>query len=183
MRKYLIIIFLLVTSCSNNSTSPDNNNNNNNNNNSSSVKAVTSGIYTIQYGSKTAEVNVQDKAKLKTLYIGLAAGKTIYKSNDYTDISGHIDAEGNYCDIGNNAIRTKFVECAVYEYNNKKYLAVIYWDNKTGVGMQERYRLIITDENGAEQAWYGGGGDENVIPDEKTSDWVKYWWPFGYIKL
>lgn len=179
MRKYLIIIFLLVTSCSNNSTSPDNNNNNN----SSSVKAVTSGIYTIQYGSKTAEVNVQDKAKLKTLYIGLAAGKTIYKSNDYTDISGHIDAEGNYCDIGNNAIRTKFVECAVYEYNNKKYLAVIYWDNKTGVGMQERYRLIITDENGAEQAWYGGGGDENVIPDEKTSDWVKYWWPFGYIKL
>ncbi|WP_281815035.1 hypothetical protein [Brachyspira pilosicoli] len=176
MRKYLIIIFLLVTSCSNNSTSPDNNNN------SSSVKAVTSGVYTIQYGSKTDEVNVQDKENLKTLYIGLAAGKTIYKSNDYTDISGHIDAEGNYCDIGNNAIRTKFVECAVYEYNNKKYLAVIYWDNKTGIGMQERYRLIITDENGAEQAWYGGGGDENVIPDENTS-WVKYWWPFGYIKL
>lgn len=176
MRKYLIIIFLLVTSCSNNSTSPDNNNN------SSSVKAVTSGIYTIQYGSKISEVNVQDKANLKTLYIGLAAGKTIYKSNNYTDISGHIDAEGNYYDEGNNAIRTKFIECAVYEYNNKKYLAVIYWDNKTGIGMQERYRLIITDENGAEQAWYGGGGDENVIPDENTS-WVKYWWPFGYIKL
>lgn len=151
MRKYLIIIFLLVTSCSNNSTSPDNNNN------SSSVKAVTSGVYTIQYGSKTAEVNVQDKANLKTLYIGMAAGKTIYKSNDYTDISGHIDAEGNYYDEGNNAIRTKFIECAVYEYNNKKYLAVIYWDNKTGIGMQERYRLIITDENGAEEAWYGGG--------------------------
>ena len=180
MRKYLIIIFLLVTSCSNNPTSPDNNNNNNNN--SSSVKAVTSGVYTIQYGSKTDEVNVQDKASLKTLYIGLAAGKTIYKSNDYTDISGHIDAEGNYCDIGNNAIRTKFVECAVYEYNNKKYLAVIYWDNKTGIGMQERYRLIITDENGAEEAWYGGGGDENVIPDENTS-WVKYNFVFGYLKL
>lgn len=178
MRKYYIftIIFLLVTSCSNNSTSPDNNNN------SSSVKAVTSGIYTIQYGSKTAEVNVQDKANLKTLYLDLAAGKTIYKSNDYSAVSGHIDAEGNYYDEGNNAIRTKFIECAVYEYNNKKYLAVIYWDNKTGIGMQERYRLIITDENGAEQAWYGGGGDENVIPDENTS-WVKYWWPFGYIKL
>lgn len=176
MRKYLIIIFLLVTSCSNNSTSPDNNNN------SSSVKAVTSEVYTIQYGSKTDEVNVQDKANLKTLYIGLAAGKTIYKSNDYTDINGHIDAEGNYCDIGNNAIRTKFVECAVYEYNNKKYLAVIYWDNKTGIGMQERYRLIITDENGAEEAWYGGGGDENVIPDENTS-WVKYNFVFGYLKL
>ena len=172
MRKYYIftIIFLLVTSCSNNSTSPDNNNNN-----SSSVKAVTLGVYTIQYGSKTDEVNVQDKANLKTLYIGLAAGKTIYKSNNYTDISGHIDAGGNYYDVGNDSIRTKFIECAVYEYNNKKYLAVIYWDNKTGVGMP--------DENGAEEAWYGGGGDENVIPDEKTSDWVKYWWPFGYIKL
>lgn len=46
-----------------------------------------------------------------------------------------------------------------------------------------RYRLIIIDEEGVEQAWYGGGSDENVIPDEKTSDWVKYWWPFGYIKL
>ncbi|WP_302279869.1 hypothetical protein [Brachyspira pilosicoli] len=181
MRKYYIftIIFLLVTSCSNNSTSPDNNNNNNN---SSSVKAVTSGIYTIQYGSKTDEVNVQDKEKLKTLYLGMAADKTIYKSNDYSAVSGHIDAEGNYYDIGNNAIRTKFIECAVYEYNNKKYLAVIYWDNKTGIGMQERYRLIITDENGAEEAWYGGGGDENVIPDENTS-WVKYNFVFGYLKL
>ena len=177
MRKYLIIIFLLVTSCSNNSTSPDNNNNN-----SSSVKAVTSGIYTIQYGSKTSKVNVQDKANLKKLYLGMAAGKIIYKSNDYSAVSGHINAEGNYYDVGNDAaIRTKFVECAVYEYNNKKYLAVIYWDNKTGVGMQERYRLIITDENGAEEAWYGGGGDENVIPDENTS-WVKYSFLFGYFK-
>ena len=46
-----------------------------------------------------------------------------------------------------------------------------------------RYRLIIVDEDGAEQAWYGGGSSESAIPDENTTDWVKYWFVFGYIKL
>ena len=174
----LIIIFAIIVSCSNPSTKPDNNQNT-----SSSVKAVTSGVYAIQYGSKTSEeIDVSDKTKLKDLWLALVSGKTIYKTTDYTSVNGKFDTEGNYYDITDESnIRTKLIECAVYEYNNKKYLAAVYWDNKTGTGMQERYRLIITDENGAEQAWFGGGGNASIIPDENTQ-WTKYYFVFGYLK-
>ena len=172
----LIIIFSLIVSCNNPSTNP------NNNNNTPSVKAVTSGVHTIQYGSKTSEVDVTDKVQLKNLWINLVGDQLVYKTKYYSKESGKFDAQANYYDITDTVnIRTKFIECAVYEYNNKKYLAAIYWDNQTGVGMQERYRLIITDESGAEIAWYGGGGNETVIPDENTI-WVKYDFVFGYIK-
>ena len=176
----LIIIFSLIVSCSNPSTNPDNNNNNNNN--TSSVKAVTSGVHTIQYGSKTSEIDVADKANLQNLWFNLVKGQTVYKANDYKVIAGNFDNNANYYDSADTAnIRTKFIECGVYEYNSKKYLAAIYWDNETDVGKEIRYRLIIVDENGAEQAWYGGGSDEAVKPDENTQ-WVKYGFVFGYIK-
>lgn len=169
------IIFSLTISCSNQLTNP-------NNINTSSVKAVTSGIHIIQYGSKTSEVNAAYKDELKKLWLGLVAGKTVYKANNYTAVSGKFDDKGNYYDITDQSnIRTEFIESAVYEYNNKKYLAGIYWDNKIGIGMLERYRLIITDENGEEQAWYGGGNDKDVKPNENTH-WTKYNFVFGYLK-
>ena len=174
----LIIIFSLIVSCSNPSTNPDNNNNNNN---TSSVKAVTSGVHTIQYGNKTSEIDAADKANLQTLWLGLVGGQTVYKANDYTVRDGRFDKDGHYYNEGNTDIRTKFIECGVYEYNSKKYLAAIYWDNQTGIGMTARYRLIIIDENGAEQAWYGGGSNEAVKPDENTI-WTKYGFVFGYIQ-
>lgn len=171
----LIIIFSLTISCSNQSTNP-------NNINTSSVKAITSGLHTIQYGSKTSEVNADDKNNLKKLWIGLAAGKTVYKASNYTAVSGKFDNDANYYDITDESnIRTKFIECAVYEYNNKKYLSAVYWDNKRGIGMPKRYRLIITDESGEEQAWYGGGNNQNIIPNENTH-WTKYNFVFGYLK-
>ena len=173
----LIIIFSLIVSCSNPSTNP-----NNNNNNTSSVKAVTSGVHTVQYGSKTSEVDAADKNNLKNLWFGLVGDQLVYNSKYDNKEKGKFDAQGNYFDSTDAVnIRTKFIECGVYEYNNKKYLAGIYWDTQTGVGMQQRYRLIITDENGAEQAWYGGGGDESVLPDENTI-WTKYDFVFGYIQ-
>lgn len=174
----LIIIFALIISCSNPSTNPDNNNNENT---QSSVKAVTSGVHTIQYGSKTSEIDAADKDGLKTLWINLVNRKNVYKANDYKVIAGNFDNNANYYDSADTEnIRTKFIKCAVYEYNNKKYLAAVYWDNKN-TGMPSSYRLIIADENGIEQAWYGGGSDESVIPDENTQ-WTKYDFVFGYLK-
>ncbi|MEI0508837.1 hypothetical protein [Brachyspira intermedia] len=174
----LIIIFSLIVSCSNPATNPDNNNNENT---QSSVKAVTSGVHTIQYGSKTSEIDAADKDGLKTLWINLVNGKNVYKANDYKVIAGNFDNNANYYDSADTEnIRTKFIKCAVYEYNNKKYLAAVYWDNKN-TGMPSSYRLIIADENGIEQAWYGGGSDESVIPDENTQ-WTKYDFVFGYLK-
>lgn len=61
----------------------------------------------------------------------------------------------------------------IYEYNSKKYLAAIYWDNKNPAGMPSSYRLVIFDETGAELPWFGGGSDETVIPDENTQ-WTRY---------
>ena len=173
----LIIIFALIISCSNPSTNPDNNNNQNT---SSSVNAVTSGVHTIQYGTKTSEIDVTDKANLQTLWLALVGGQTVYKAKDYASASGNFDNNANYYDNTDKVnIRTKFIECGVYEYNSKKYLAGIYWDKKNT--MPSAYRLIIIDETGTEQAWYGGGSDESVIPDANTQ-WTKYNFVFGYLK-
>lgn len=173
----LIIIFALIISCSNPSTNPDNNNNQNT---SSSIKAVTSGVHTIQYGSQTSEIDVTDEAKLKDLWLGLVGEENVYTANDYKVIAGNFDNNANYYDSADKtSIRTEFIECGVYEYNSKKYLAAVYWDNKNT--MPSAYRLIIIDETGTEQAWYGGGSDESVIPDANTQ-WTKYNFVFGYLK-
>ena len=108
----LIIIFALIISCSNPSTNPDNNNNENT---QSSVKAVTSGVHTIQYGSKTSEIDAADKDGLKTLWINLVNRKNVYKANDYKVIAGNFDNNANYYDSADTEnIRTKFIKCAVY---------------------------------------------------------------------
>lgn len=172
----LIIIFSLIISCSNPSTNPDNNNQNT----LSSVKAVTSGVHSIQYGSKTSEIDVVDKTNLQNLWFNLVNRQTVYKANDYKVIAGNFDNNANYYDSADEtSIRTEFIECGVYEYNNKKYLAGIYWDKKNT--MPSAYRLIIIDETGTEQAWYGGGSDESVIPDANTQ-WTKYNFVFGYLQ-
>ncbi|MEI0532229.1 hypothetical protein R4I97_11785 [Brachyspira pilosicoli] len=140
---------------------------------------------TVYYGNQsfTGEITQQ---KIEELWKNMVKNKTIYATSTYTTITGEFKDDANYYetkwDNGASA-RTVFKRCIVCKYSGKNYIAGIYWDNKTGVGMLIRYRLIIIDEEGVEQAWYGGGSDANVIPDEKTSDWVKYWWPFGYIKL
>lgn len=140
---------------------------------------------TVYYGNQsfTGEITQQ---KIEELWKSMVANKTIYATSSYNTITGEFREDASYYEEKwENASnpRTVFKRCIVCKYNGKNYIAGIYWDNKTGVGMLIRYRLIIIDEEGVEQAWYGGGSDENVIPDENTSDWVKYWWPFGYLKL
>lgn len=148
---------------------------------------------TVYYGRKSAEVNINDQAKLKELWVGLVANQFIYYSASSTYKSGQFDAEGNYHDMGGTTgndyqnpkpeIRTKYIKNITYEYNGKLYLAGIYWDNKD-TGMPNAYRLIIFDETGAELPWHGGGSDQNVIPDENTQ-WTRYTGSlaiWGYIK-
>ena len=77
----LIIIFLLIVSCSNPSTNPDNNNNNDDN--TSLLKAVTSGTYTVQYGTKTSVVDVSDEFNLQKLWFTFIAGQDLYYRDNY----------------------------------------------------------------------------------------------------
>lgn len=140
-------------------------------------------VFTVYYGSKSAEVDINDQAKLKELWVGLVANQIVYGDSGYKWKSGEFKADANYYeptwDSGNSP-RTKYVKNVTYEYNGKLYLAGIYWDNKPS-SMPSSYRLIIIDEKGVEQAWYGGGSDEAVIPDENTQ-WTKYDFVFGYIQ-
>ena len=140
---------------------------------------------TIYYGNQSFSGEIT-QAKIEELWKNMVANKIIYETSSYTTITGQFKEDASYYETkweNGTSARTVFKRCMLCKYNGKNYIAGIYWDNKTGVGMRIRYRLIIIDEEGVEQAWYGGGSDENVIPDENTSDWVKYWWPFGYIKL
>lgn len=140
---------------------------------------------TIYYGNQSYTGDIT-QTKIEELWKNMVKNKTIYATSTYTTITGYFKEDASYYEDkweNGTSARTVFKRCMLCKYNGKNYIAGVYWDNKTGVGMLIRYRLIIIDEEGVEQAWYGGGSDENVIPDEKTSDWVKYWWPFGYIKL
>ena len=140
---------------------------------------------TIYYGNQSFSGEIT-QAKIEELWKNMVANKIIYETSSYTTITGQFKEDASYYETkweNGTSARTVFKRCMLCKYNGKNYIAGVYWDNKTGIGMLIRYRLIIIDEEGVEQAWYGGGSDENVIPDENTSDWVKYWWPFGYIKL
>lgn len=171
----LIVILSLLISCgkqANQSTNPDNN---------KELKMITEGQQTVNYGSKSSLVDVSNIEELNRLWKEMTANKTVFSSSNYSEEKGKFDSGANYSDNGTAEIRTKFINSAVYSYNEKIYLAAIYWDNQTGTGMEIRYRLIIIDEKGIEQAWYGGGGDENVLPNENTA-WTKYGFIFGYLK-
>lgn len=174
----LIVILSLLISCgkqANQSTNPENPDNN------KELKMITEGQQTVNYGSKSSLVDVSNIEELNRLWKEMTANKTVFLYSDFSKENGKFDAEANYYTNRGAEIRTKFINSAVYSYNEKIYLAAIYWDNQTGTGMDIRYRLIIIDEKGIEQAWYGGGIDENVLPNENTT-WTKYGSVFGYLK-
>lgn len=174
---YLLILIFSVFACSNPLMNPSGNNQN-----ISSVRAVTFGKHNCLYGNKKEELNAADKDILKSKWTNFISLKDVYEyKNCYRKI-GFFDKDGNYFDDNTINPRTIITDLGVYEYNNKKYLAGIYWDNKAGTGMYARYRLIIIDEEGRELAFYGGGSDNKVKPDQNTQ-WIKYDFIFGYLKL
>ena len=150
----------------------------------SSCKVYSEAVGTVYYGSKSYSGEIT-QTKIEELWKAMVANQKVYSTSSYTIASGEFKSDANYYETtweSGSRARTEFRRCIVYNYNGKNYIAGIYWDNKTGVGMQIRYRLIIIDDKGTEVAWYGGGSDQNVIPDENTSDWVKYNFVFGYLK-
>ena len=175
LRIILLILLLSFISCGKTITEPDNNSNTNN-----TIK-IEYPIY-LNYGSNGSTIN--NYGELENLWKVMVSGKTIYKDNLYSAITGEFKNDASYYEDSwdnGKTERTKFLKCAAKELNGKDYIAGIYWDNKTGVGMLERYRLIVIDDAGVEQAWYGGGGDLEIQPDDNT-EWTKYDFVFGYLK-
>ena len=175
LRIALLILLLSSISCGKTITEPDNNSNTN-----KTIKIEYP--INLNYGAKSSTVNSYEE--LESLWKNMVSGKIIYADKSYSAITGEFKNDASYYEDGwesGNTERTKFLKCEAKELNGKNYIAGIYWDNKTGVGMLERYRLIVIDDAGVEQAWYGGGGDSNMQPNENT-EWTKYDFAFGYLK-
>ena len=179
---YILCVIILSSCTKHSATDPRIENNTN----TDDVNGLALGYDgTVYYGNKSFTGKIT-KEQIEKLWKEMSANKTVYKTSSYDSITGELKEDASYYESSWNngqTPRTEFRRCIVCNYNGKNYIAGIYWDNKTGIGMRIRYRLIIVDDKGAEQAWYGGGSDENIIPDEKVNDWVKYWFVFGYIKL
>ena len=173
----LIIILAFLISCGNSLTDFNNKKDN-------QLKIITEGTKLVNYGLKSSFVNITNNSELESLWKGMTTNKNIYSSSSSTFPSGRFDANADYYEdkweAGKKA-RAVFKKCYVYMFENKAYLSAVYWDNKTGVGMRIRYRLLIINDKGEEHAWYGGGGDINILPNENT-EWVKYDFLFGYLK-
>ena len=176
MKKSLSFIIILISliSCGNPISNYDNKKDN-------KLEIITEGIRLVNYGLKSYRVDVNDNNKLTDLWKEITSNKEVYSSSSLnsTSIIGRFDANSDY--IENGRTRTKFKKCYVYKFENKAYLSAVYWDNKTGIGMRIRYRLIIINDKGEEHAWYGGGRDRNNIPNENTA-WTYYTFRFGYLK-
>ena len=165
MKKSLSFIIILISliSCGNPIANYDNKKDN-------KLEIITEGIQTVNCGLKSSHVDVNDNNTLTNLWKEITSNKDV-KGDYYEDI----------WEAGRKP-RSVFKKCYVYKFENKAYLSAVYWDNKTGVGMRIRYRLIIINDKGEEHAWYGGGEDINILPDKNT-DWVKYDFLFGYLKV
>ena len=177
MKKSLSFIIILISliSCGNPIANYDNKKDN-------KLEIITEGIRLVNCGLKSSHVDVNDNDTLTNLWKEITSNKEVYSNSSLTptSISGRFDANSDY--IENGRTRTQFKKCYVYKFENKAYLSAVYLDNKTGIGMRIRYRLIIINDKGEEHAWYGGGEDINILPDKNT-DWVKYDFLFGYLKV
>ena len=175
LRIILLILLLSFISCGKTITEPDNNSNTNN-----TIK-IEYPIY-LNYGSNGSTIN--NYGELESLWRNMVSGKTIYKDNLYSAITGEFKNDASYYEekyeSGNKA-RTELIKCAAKELDGKNYIAGVYYDNYNQYNMPNDWRLIVISDDGTEHAWYGGGRDRNNIPDDNT-EWTKYDFVFGYLK-
>lgn len=186
----IISILILSISCGNSMTDSTNGGNGENNGGNISGGGETNSggnttvKTTVHYGSQSAMIDTSNYEEVKKLWLEVFANKDIYSSEQLNTKTGWTDANGNYLENtweSGKSPRTEHRTNVVINFDNKNYIAGIYWDNKTGIGMQIRYRLIVIDDAGVEHAWYRGGSDANIIPNENTT-WTYYTFRFGYLK-
>ncbi len=177
----LLVIIIFSISCGNPMVDPNDNNANTNNTNTNNTIEAEYPIY-VYYGSKGSAVNSYEE--LESLWRGMVSGKTIYSDITYTFITGAFKDDANYYETkyeNSNKARTELVKCTTKELDGKNYIAGVYYDNYNQYNMPNDWRLIVIDDYGTEHAWYGGGRDRNNIPNDNT-EWVYYWFRFGYLK-
>lgn len=149
-----------------------------------STESATVYTITVQYGSKTANIDPNDSEKIEKLWKNMISDKIIYEDKNYSKITGGFGIDANYYEQkyeSSNKARTVFVKCRFKELNGINYIAGVYYDNYNQYNMPNDWRLIVIGNDGTEHAWYGGGRDRNNIPNENTA-WTYYTFRFGYLK-
>ena len=189
----IISILILSISCKNTMTDSTNEGNNgdnistidtNANNGNTNNDGNTTVKTTVQYGSKSATIDVSNYEEIKKLWMEVFANKKIYSSAQLTTETGWTVANGDYHENkyqSGQSARTSYVTNVIIKFQETNYIAGVYYDNYNQYNMPNDWRLIVIGDDGTEHAWYGGGRDRNNIPNENTA-WTYYTFRFGWLK-
>ena len=186
----ILSILILSISCKNTMTDSTNGGNGENNGGisgggtSSNNGGDTTVKTTVQYGSKSATIDISNYEEVKKLWMEVFANKKIYSSAQLTSETGWTDANGDYLENkyqSGKSARTSYVSNVIIKFQETNYIAGVYYDNWNQYNMPNDWRLIVIGDDGTEHAWYGGGRDRNTVPNENTA-WTYYNFRFGWLK-
>lgn len=109
-------------------------------------------LTTVQYGSKSASIDISNYEEVKKLWLSVFTNKVIYRTQQYTDITGYTDEEGNYRDkTSSNTVRTRFMFATNIIYLTTNYIAGVYFDETYKWG--NAWKLITVTDSGFEAAF------------------------------
>ena len=141
--------------------------------------------YEVRMGSTTINIKPSNMSNAWVSYIG---GKKVLKPDGKTDVGWRFKEEtGDYWEDTykqGKEMRAKCYGATIYKATDGNiYLMGIYYNYNTS-GMPNQWMLIYITEDGTEKGYYGGGKDENKIPDNSTK-WYPYdsFFPTGLGKL
>ena len=179
--KFFALIFAIIISisCGNEITPPENYNE------SGTVIVIdTSKTYTVRLGSIVTNIKPSDMTNAWKDYIG---GKKVLKPDGKTDAGWRFkEGTGDYWEDTykqGKEMRAKCYGANIHSDDDTLYLMGIYYNYNTS-GMPNQWMLIYITADGTEKGYYGGGKDENKIPDNST-EWYPYdsFFPNGLGKL
>ena len=141
--------------------------------------------YQIRLGSTVRGIS---PLTMDTEWISYIGGKKVLRPDGKTDAGWYFkEGTGDYWEDTykqGKEMRAKCYGAAIGKATDGNiYLMGIYYNYNTS-GMPNQWMLIYITEDGTEKGYYGGGKDENKIPDNSTK-WYPYdsFFPNGLGKL
>lgn len=176
----LLLISVLIISCGNPMNPPKNDNEK-----GKVIITEANETYKVRMGSIVTNIKPSDTTNAWKNYIG---GKKVLKPDGKTDAGWRFkEKTGDYWEDTykqGKEMRAKCYGATIGRATDGNiYLMGIYYNYNTS-GMPNQWMLIYITEDGTEKGYYGGGKDENKLPDDYTK-WYPYdsFFPTGLGKL
>ena len=175
----LLLISVLIISCGNPMNPPKNDNEK-----GKVIITEADKTYEVRMGSIEKEIKPSEMTNEWINYIG---GKKVLKPDGKTDWGWSFKKEtGDYWENTykqGKEMRAKCYGATICSNNDTLYLMGVYYNYYTS-GMPNNWMLIYITDDGTEKGYYGGGKDENKLPDDYTK-WYPYdsFFPQGLGKL